>query len=392
MAKLTRLLWKELTHRWVTALLIVVLVACVSGILSAFRVNYSGLSREITRNARDIGSNVVILPARTDQVAYHANGGYTDETMPQAVVDQLVAFQASLNHLIPMLERRTDVANGQIKCNARVVGISASVPMPGRPKAPMQQAIEQDAVQLGSELAAKLGIKRDEPAEIQILNQTFRVQRVNRATGSWQDGVLLIDLKAAQELFQLPERISRIEAIECASEQCAITGENPQAVLTSELTRISDQATLLRREAMADARQGIRQLTVTNSSFLENSLWSLLVLAMLALGSLNSFQRQSEIGVLRALGYGRSSIVALFAGRSLVTASCGVVFGVIAGALIAYYRSRLLFVDTYTKFSIEWPAVALVGVIAVLLSFLAASLPALLAAGRHPADIIGKEV
>ena len=200
-----------------------------------------------------------------------------------------------------------------------------------------------------------------------------------------------MDLETVQLLFDLPGQISRIEAIECASEQCAISGQVPQVVLTNELTRITDQAALLRRGKIADARAGIRQLSRDNADLLQDALWVFLAVAVVGLATLNSFQRQSEIGVLHALGYPPQRIVLLFAGRWLVVAVAGAAIGMALGAGLAFQR-RGLFVETGDKFAIDWTAALVVGAVTVAISTVAACLPAIWSAGRPPADIIGNDL
>lgn len=385
------LTFREIFHRWKSSLLVALIVASITGTLTYFSVNNSGFQKEITRNARDIGSNVVILPADVDQFQYHAEGGYSEKTMSFDLVQQLIEYRASLNHLIPMLERKADCVFGDLHANARIVGVSASVPMPGRPKAPMQKSVNEGEVQLGGRLAEQLGVGRDDSPDIQIDGKTFKVSRVNRVSGTWQDAAAFLDLKAAQTLFGLENQISRVEAIECTSEQCELTGLKSDVVLANELARITDQASLLRREKMAEARSNIRVVSRENLGLLQNVLWVLLALAIMALSSLNSYQRKSEVGVLQALGYGQWRVVTMFVLRAVLLTMLGAAIGVALGAFAALVQSQPLFVATGKKFAIDWQAVVVVGAVATVLAALASSLPALLAAARHPAELIGRD-
>lgn len=382
---------REIAHRWKSSLIVVLLVAAITATLAFFSVNRPGFQREISRNARDIGSNVVILPTDVDQFQYHTDGGYSNVTMPVAMVQQLIEFKASLNHLIPMLERKSEIKHGETSATARIVGITASIPMPGRPKSPMQKSIGEHQIQLGSELARKLGIERNDSTTIEIRGVSFEVQRVNRENGTWQDAAAFIDLKTAQTVFELPEQISRIEAIECTDERCAETGLKSDVVLASELAQITDQALLLRREKIATARSGIRTISQANLKILENVLWGLLAAGVIGLSGLNSFLRQSEIGVLQSLGYGQARVVSMFVLRSIFLAATGSAIGIITGATSAWYVSQPLFLETGKKFSIAWPEMLTLGLIAIFLAAIASSVPAMLAAMRHPADIIGKD-
>lgn len=385
------LILREIVHRRKTSSLLIGLVAVMIGAVTFFSVNRAGYEKEMTRNARDIGSNVVILPSAVDQVAYHLQGGYSEETMNEAVLEQLLEHRASLNHLIPMLEEPTEIGFNQNRSAARLVGLSASVPMPGRPKSPMQRAIAKEQVQLGSQVAEALGIQRDEPAQVTIAGRSLSVARVNRSNGTWQDAAVLVDLELAQSLLDKPNQLSRIEAIECTSEECARTGLDSDVVLSNELARITDQAVLLRRDQMADARFNIRSLNRANLSIIQNSLWIMLALAIVAMTCWNTLQRRNETGVLQAIGYGPARLMLLLVGRSVILTLIGAFLGGLAGAFVSYSLSIQAFQATGSKFAIDWYQPLTILGVAVLLAALTACFPALFSATRLPADSIGKE-
>jgi ABC-type lipoprotein release transport system permease subunit len=370
---------------------VTLVVLAITAAVTYFSVNNAGFQKELSRNARDIGSNVVILPAELDQQQYHFDGGYSDITMSGKLVEQLIEYKASLNHLIPMLERKTDCSLGDRTATARVVGISASIPMPGRPRAPMQKSLEKGSVQLGSALAESLGIGRDATPEIMIAGKSVTVARVNRSNGTWQDGAAFVDLKTAQALFALPDQISRIEAIECTDEQCAATGLKSNVVLANELARVTDAAVIFRKDKMANARLSIRTVGVENQALIQGVLWVLLAISIAGLSSLNFFQRKSEVGVLLAVGYDMPAVVNLFVLRTALLTSLGSAIGVCVGAWVAWSQSLPLFVATGKKFSIDWEAVGVIGFVAVGLAMLASAIPAMFAARRDPADVIGKD-
>lgn len=389
---------REILHRWKSSALIAIIVAAITGSLTFLSVNNLGYQKEIGRSARDIGSNVVILPVGVDQFDYHSNGGFSDVTMSYDVVQQVIEYKASLNHLIPMLERRASCELDQgpsgeaAKASARVVGLRASIPLPGRPKSPMQKAIEPGKVQLGNALAQEIGLKRDaENVSVKIEGRLFAVSRINKANGTWQDAAVFMDLTEAQELFKMQNRISRIEAIECTQEQCEQTGLKSDVILANELARITDQAVLLRRESMADARSKIRVISRENLGLLQNVLWAVLAISIMGLSCMNSIQRQSEIGVLQSVGYGQARVVVLFLLRTIFLTLVGAAIGMGIGAIASYWLSIPMFGATGKKFAIDWLAVSTIGATAVLLAAVATSLPALLAAAKNPADLIGRE-
>jgi putative ABC transport system permease protein len=164
-----------------------------------------------------------------------------------------------------------------------------------------------------------------------------------------------------------------------------------EVVLANELARITDQATILRRDKMANARSGIRVLSRDNLRLLQNVLWTLLAISIMAISGLNSYQRTAEIGVLQALGFGPFRILTMFISRAILLTLLGAAVGILLGAWVAQLQSQPLFVSTGTKFKIDWQSALTIGVVATCISALASSLPAFIAAMRHPADIIGKE-
>lgn len=382
---------KEMCFRWRSSVLMVLSIGTVAGLLSFFWANRTGFEKEIKRNVRDIGSNVVILPADVDQFAYHEQGGYSDVTMPYQVVNQLVEFKASLNHLIPMLEVRHEIQHGNNSKTARIVGIAASISMPGRPKAPMQKAVPENQVQLGSALAAGLGISDSRKQEIIIAEKKMELERINKPTGTWRDSAAFMDLRTVQELFQMPDQISRIEAIECTNEKCAELGVSSNVVLMNEMASITDKAKILRRQKIADARTLLRNMSAKNLSIITNALWICLVTMVVILASWNTIQRRSEIGVFRSIGFSRFRILAILIIRSLLLATVGSVIGIIVGTFFAVSLYDDVFQTTGNKWSIDVPGIFWIAMIGILLSGLAASIPAAWSSSRHPAQIIGKD-
>ena len=142
---------------------------------------------------------------------------------------------------------------------------------------------------------------------------------------------------------------------------------------------------------MAEARSSIRRISRENLGLLQNALWALLAVSMIGLSGLNAFQRTSEVGVLQAVGYGQTRVVVLFVLRAVVLTVVGAAIGIAIGAALSLTQSSSLFAATGKKMSIDWSAAIMIGAIATALAALASCLPALLAAMKNPADLIGSE-
>ena len=391
MAKLVRILFFELRAGWVTATLIVLIVAALTGALAFLDASAMGLEREISRTVRDLGSNIAIIPSSASLGEYHRNGGFTLETMPMALVERLTEERLSLNHLIAMLDVETVVTVGDSQRQVHVVGLAASQAVPGRPKAPMQKALKQDTAQLGHAVAAELGLADDSATTLSIAGKDFKVTNVNRATGGWQDSAVLIDLEQAQSLFNQPDRVTRIEAVECTDEKCAATGMTPDVVLADELAKVTNEAKVVRRRAMADGRGAVRFLAGSAFRLTSGSLWLLLVVAVAGLVAANTFQRRSEIALLKALGYGAAQVGSLFVLRALLLVIPAAVAGVVVGNIVVKSQLPALLTKTVAKFEPTfWDSAPLIGY-AVVLAALAALIPAMWATTQQPANVLGRQ-
>jgi ABC-type antimicrobial peptide transport system permease subunit len=179
-----------------------------------------------------------------------------------------------------------------------------------------------------------LGIEAGE--KIEILGKTFRVARSLAPTGSSDDIRVYGHLHDVQAILGLPGRINEIRALECLclfeSNQ---TDVDPLTLAQQQLAKILPDAKVLLLQGIAEVRQKQR-------AAMEGYLALLMPVILLACGAwigvlamMNVRQRQEEIGIMRALGYGAGSIGFLFLGRSFLIGFLGAVLGFAAGTALA---------------------------------------------------------
>ena len=108
-------------------------------------------------------------------------------------------------------------------------------------------------------------------------------------------------------------QINEIKAIDCL---CLTPDEDPQAILRAELNRVIPEAQAFLLSDMAEARARQRQMVEKYMAFLIPLFFVLCGVVLAVLVTLNVRERQTEIGLLRALGYGSGTIGMLFLGKS----------------------------------------------------------------------------
>jgi putative ABC transport system permease protein len=101
-------------------------------------------------------------------------------------------------------------------------------------------------------------------------------------------------------------------------------------------------------------------------------------------------ERKAEIGILRAIGFGRSMVMNSLLLESVYTASLGAIIGIVAGLLTSFLffgRGTLL----SNNVAIPWLAMLLIVIVVDATALFAAIIPANRAASMHPVDALRKE-
>lgn len=97
-------------------------------------------------------------------------------------------------------------------------------------------------------------------------------------------------------------------------------------------------------------------------------------------------ERRRAIGILRALGFGASTVRRAFVGEAAIVAAEGILIGVFLGLVTARnLLSSDLAADLDVPFAVPWPTVAILAALAFVLSVVVAVLPAWQASRIRPA-------
>ena len=403
-----RLVCREIWHRklnfLVSLLAIVVLVGYAVGALTLIRAQrerteqrVAALDDEIRKITKSLGFNINILPADQNLADFHAND-FGEKTMPFEHVQRLAESPdiVTINHLRPALIRKIEWQEQQRQIV--LMGVAGVIPWTHRsnPKKPMTEAVPTGTLNIGSVLGEQLQLKEGDTTQLNGLE--LKVNKIYPERGTKDDITVWIDLQAAQNMLELPDQINLIQALEC---NCAsvdrlaeIEGEISQ-VLGSDV-QVIELATkaIARARARVDV-QAEGQITVARMQDRATLLLVLLVLAssilvgLLAL--LNVWERQQEIGILRAIGTSTGSIMWMFLLKALFVGLIGAIIGYLIGFGIAVrldgQSANGLIVESLFDFRMMVFAILLAPIITIIASWV----PAVFASNQDPATVLSME-
>lgn len=362
------------------------------------------LDDDIRKSMLRLGFNVVILPKGQNLADFYAND-FAARDMPEAYVDRLAQSRiVTVRHLLPSLQQKVEWP--EFRRTVLLMGTRGETPILHKmPKKSLIQPVARGEMVLGHELARSLKLKKGET--VQLMGRSFRITRIHPPRGNKDDITLWIHLKDAQELLHRPGRINAILALECQCSWADLSNVRREITKILPETQVIEQSSsaLARAEARRRvAEEGIaaiqrekqgRIVMQRERERLAGLLVGLVMLACVAWVGLLAFgevrDRRTEIAILRTLGLGSGKIIRLFLIKALIIGAIGGILGVAAGGASGLFLGglaadswRSVAAEVLPSFTFLLAALAL----APVLSLIAAWIPALIAAGQDPADIL----
>ncbi len=379
MKQIANMIFKEMVHRKLNTISSILAVSVGVMLSVSLILTQEASYRETKRIMRDMGFNVRIIPKETDMGTFYLKG-FSPHTFSEDVIHRLAAQEdISYNHLVATLQRELVLDNMPVI----VAGLSGELFPPGRKKPKMIHPIQLKTTHVGYQIAKQLSIQRGDT--IQLSGQDFLVARIMPEKSSIDDVRIFTTLVDAQQIFKLEGQINEIKAIDCL---CLTADEDPQAILRQELSKIIPEAQTYLVSEIADARAKQRRMVERYTRFLVPLFVLLCSFILAVLISVNTGQRRSEVGLLRALGYKGWTIGFLFLGRSAVLGLVGAIVGYFAGTRIAIWFGVKIFQVTAHNLKtmpvlLLW-SILITPVFTAIISFI----PAVIAVGQDPALIL----
>jgi len=377
-----QLIWHELKERKLSFLLSALAVTAAVALCTVFALTEAANQRETKRLMRDLGFNLRVVPGATDMNHFYLTG-FSDQTMPESALDTLATVKnLSYNHLVSVLHGKLELQGREFM----LMGLSEERAPPGQKKPLMVKAIESGKIHIGSEVAKQMNWNKGDGVELN--GHKLQIARRMPEMGSIDDLRIFGNLSDVQTVLGLEDQINEIKAIDCL---CLTPAENPRDILQAEIERTLPGTRVVMLSNIAEARARQRQTSDHHARFVIASVILVAAAWVGVLAVINVRQRASEVGLLRALGYGSFSIASLILGRALLIGLIAAVVGAAIGTWGALTFGPSIFQITaraiQPQAALFWYALLVTPVFAALVSLV----PAALAVAQDPAQVLRRQ-
>ena len=384
-----KLITKEILHRKAHFLLGLLAVVTAVAMYVAFTMTADASNRETAKIMLKSGFNIRIIPKDTNLNDF-LNNGFSEQTMPTDYLDKIASQKGfSYNHLLATLQKKITWRDLDI----RLTGLAPEVCPPDRKKPPMPFSVKDDVFSIkegtayvGFVIAEQLGIKKDDQIEINGAKLTVADCLVE--SGTIDDIRIQCHISDAQKILDLPDQINEIQAVDCL---CFDPTDDPVAILRSELARLLPDAQVIQMKKIADARSQQRRMVKKYLAFIMTFVIIVCGAWIGVLAMLNVRHRESEIGIMRAIGYGSPRVAALLLGRAVMTGLLGALTGFALGSMLALNFGPQIFELTAKAIKPDYTLLYYALLAAPAFAAISSFIPAMIAIARDPADTLRKE-
>ena len=384
---ISNLIFKEIIHRKINFILGLLAVVTAVALFVAFVTTAHAYRRETRRVMRDMGQNLRIIPKETSIDKFWSDG-FSEHTMPEEYVHRFASLEGfSYTHLTATLQKKVVWRD----MNIILTGILPEVlPLDKRQQKPMTFSVEPGTVYVGFEVAHGLDIK--ERGVVDILGRTFTVIKCLSRTGSSNDIRVYGHLHDIQSILNLEGKINEIKALECL---CLIEDENDKrsmlAIAQEQLAQILPEAKVILLQGIAEIRQKQRAAMEGYLAFLMPVILAVCGAWVGVLAMVNVRDRQQEIGIMRALGYGSGRITLLFLGKAVIIGLLGAAAGFFIGTALALNFGPGIFKVTAKAIKPEYAWLAWSLIVAPVFTAVSSFIPAMIAITYDPAVTLREE-
>ncbi|MEA3401054.1 MAG: ABC transporter permease, partial [Armatimonadota bacterium] len=196
---LLRMMLSEVRFRALSSLSALAAVFVAVAVTVAVVTTCEASRRETVRLMRNMGFNLLIVPAGTDMTDFWSRG-FAEGDMPEEYVHRLSeSGLMTIRHLVARLQKRIQWRDRQVL----LTGLLPEVAMAHRtPKSPMGMAVERGTALVGHHLARSEDVAVGD--QIEVLGRRLQVEGVLEEQGSVDDIRIYTHLHDAQQMLGEP--------------------------------------------------------------------------------------------------------------------------------------------------------------------------------------------
>lgn len=381
------LTFKEISYRK-TSFLLTFLPAFLSvGICVAMITLTQAAYKEINRQMRNLGTNLIIHHKDMKPFDF-LRDGFTNQTLPEEYITKLSkANVVTVQHLIGSIYKPYELNGVNVFINGTMV--AAQVTHASK-KAPMGTDIPLGKVYLGYAVAKELNLAKG--ATIKIKDKSFVIEKLFAPKENREDLMIYMNLKDTQALFQMENKVNIIRALQCKVD-CAsgVSIDDRLNEIKKELVPLIPEANVYENSQNADIREKTRNMM---TQFIYVIVPIILVISFIWIALIsysNVKDRLHEIGILRAMGVSTPQLNSLFLSRAAIIGIIGAITGFFAGSILSIYFGHKIFPDTGKSIDYVWDLLIYAPLIALTIALMAAYIPTMIAANQDPAVILKEE-
>lgn len=319
-------------------MLLLAVLAMASSLATALGIVSTSMGKRVAEEVRKYGANLVILPesSRREVGSGGLNfGSISDPSyLPQRLVEDALT-RSGLN------------AEKSFHLRGALRWKNADIMVEGVNFAEIQRLFPWWQIRgvwpavgeaiVGSDLAARLGVKAGETVDIAGPAQNLRLRIAGVvSTGGEEDGLLFLDLPLLQGALGLDGQITMVRLL-----------------VTAGGDSLAKQASALQAVLGSGKVQEVRQIARTSEGLLAKvRLLMFLVAAVVLIAAGSSvtgtmsttvLERSKEIGLMKAMGGTRWEVLLIFSGEAAMLGVMGGIVGYLLGSAIAQFITRTVF-------------------------------------------------
>jgi putative ABC transport system permease protein len=356
---LSRALKGSFYHRRKAVALILISVIMGSSIASGLIALTLELSKKIAREMRSFGANIVVEPREESK---YLNEGDLAKIKTIFWRHNIIGFAPYLYGVVQVYSPKTTqsdrvvLAGTWFKHKLRVAdktfvtGTEKVIPwwlLQGR----LLKAEEKEEILLGTTVAKKLGIKTGDLVKLSYQSKNKKVKVVGIVeTGGVEDGQIFAPLALAQNIFNLPGKVSKVLVSAETVPLDAFGRKDPQKMSRREFEKwyCTAYVTSIAKQ-ISEVIKASRVTPIWQIAEAEGKIMSKLSLIMIILAGITIIgaavsvsttmtttilERRGEIGLMKAIGADSRQIFYLIVAEVITIGVIGSLFGFLVGLFL----------------------------------------------------------